>query len=193
MSGGRRLRLLANSLTLSRCAIAASILIIGVSRGDLGAGDRLGLIVGLNIAGWTTDVIDGWAARRSGSPSPVWADVDQAADLSLQWATAYALGVARLVSLYWITLYLLLTIFAMAVRPSKNLIQISSLPMVVLPAFACLRHYPLFTLLYFAWAVCAAALFWSRLCSQAVAFIDRLPPGPRGWFSGVRKWMSRYC
>lgn len=192
MSWRRRLRILANALTISRCLFAAAVVTAAVAPADIDARRRLGLIVTLNLLGWTSDLFDGWAARRSEQPAPVWAGVDQAADLLLLWGTAYALAAARFVPADWVGAYFLAAVLALALNPTKNMGQLTCVPLLLLPPAVCLRYRPQLALLYLGWAACAAAFFWRRLCTQAVDFIDRIPGRPRDWFRGVRNQMTKW-
>lgn len=192
MSWRRRLRILANALTISRCLLAAAVVTAAVVPADVDARRRLSLIVTLNVLGWTSDLFDGWAARRSELPSPVWGGIDQAADLLLLWGTAYALAAAHFVPADWVKAYFLAAVLALALNPTKNMGQLTCVPLLLLPAAVCLRHSPGLTLLYAGWAACAAALFWRRLCTQAVDFIDRIPGAPRCWFRGIRTYMAKW-
>lgn len=192
MSWRRRLRTLANALTISRCLIAAAVVMAATVPAGIAARRRLSLIVTLNVLGWTSDLFDGWAARRSETPAPVWAGIDQAADLLLLWGTAYALAAAQFIPANWVKAYFLVAVLALAINPTKNMGQLTCVPLLLLPAAVCLRNSPGLTLLYIAWAVAAAALFWRRLCTQAVDFIDRIPGAPRRWLRGVRAYLAKW-
>ncbi len=162
--------LLADLLTLSRVAAAGLLLWLGPAHGA----DALPVAVGITVLAWTTDQLDGWAARRSATPTKL-GPYDFPID------AAFYLGIlGYLVTADYLPVVIAVVFLAVAMvawfSTRRKAVGILCLRLIDLFAAGVIfSEQPLLGFLVLGWLLILAVLYRQRLSERV----------PR-WFSDIR-------
>lgn len=149
------LRTLADSLTLSRVVLAGALALLGARQGE----QALPLAVGLIIAGWTADSVDGHFAHMAGGEGQTLIgrhDVTIDVVFSLGGLAYFALAgfVSRWLALGYVALSALTFLF----RPARVTAILLQMPGAVIPAVVTLIYNRVLFALLAIWALALLVL-----------------------------------
>ncbi len=167
----------ADLLTASRGVIALLIVLLSLE------GKRaLPTVVLLTILGWTTDILDGYLARRAAEESGIdlaeegntWiGEHDFALDMIMVYAGFLYLAAAGYVPTRWALGYTLLAAFSvLRARGSKSVTMLFAFPLVALPLLIAYREIPWAAYAYMIWIVLALIFFWNRFVGVVKEFLE---------------------
>jgi len=141
-------KLLADSLTLSRFLIGIWIAFLGLSQGSKGL---FSAILWLLIA-WLTDILDGHLARKSQVNYQTWiGEHDLYADMTVSFGVLLYLTFSKFISLFFTIIFLLLTFLGLWFFPSNqlaNAFQAVPYGLMIYTAFRNQLRYGLMIILY---------------------------------------------
>lgn len=150
----------ADLFTFSRLIAAALLIWLGFQ----GPGTLRAAILVIVIA-WTTDQLDGWAARRARTPTHL-APYDFAIDTCLYVATLAYLTLAGFLPAVPVLIFALVALIA-AVAVRRKAVQIACIRLIDLAlAVVIFSHEPLIGLLLVFWLVCLAVIYRRRLLQR---------------------------
>lgn len=178
--------LVADALTAFRFCLALYLVWVGFSSSDRVS--ALTLIVYALLLGWTADILDGWFARKSNSPTRL-GHFDFPLDMvmvagSMLGITALGFIPAKLTAVYFAVAVALVWKF-----PSKSTTMAVACPAVFAPFIIAAFECPYAFRLSLLWALLVLMLDWSRFEGVVLEFIDtflggKLKPLGEKW----RKW-----
>ncbi len=160
---------LADLLTLSRIAAAGVLAWLGFVRGQ----DALPAAVLVLVAAWTTDQLDGWAARRGGVPTHL-GRYDFVFDLILYAGVLTYLAAARFVPAWLAAVFVIVAAAALLLARRKAVIVLC-LRLLDLAAVTLLFiHQPRIGALVLAWLAVLALIYRRRLAERVPAWAREL-------------------
>ncbi|HHY93580.1 MAG TPA: hypothetical protein GX513_01020 [Firmicutes bacterium] len=173
-------RRLANSLTASRAAIVLMILLEATGECSPRGITR---VVLLGLVGWTTDVLDGKAARYSRTPGGIWGRLDFPLDVALAWVSGWVFSVWGYVPGDWFLGYAVLAGAFALLRPTRATVMAFEVPVLLIPIWVGWRTDLRLGLAYLLWIAVMLCFDWRRFWEVVGSFIDGLPPGARDYLS----------
>jgi hypothetical protein len=170
----------ADFITIARVLIAPVLIWLGITRGEA----SLPLAVGLMIADWTGDLVDGPIARRSRRRYDTWiGDHDLEADILVSLGLMFYLLVVGYVELQVVGLYILFWALIFwrwgFYRPLGMLLQA---PIYIWFLVVAIQDPSRSGLWILAWIFAVTVLTWPK------AFEDTVP----GFLDGMRKALKAY-
>ena len=161
--------LLADLLTLSRIVAAGLLAWLGFGRGQA----ALPAAVVVLVAAWTTDQLDGWAARRADVPTHL-GRYDFVFDLILYAGVLTYLAAARFVPAWLAAAFVIVSAAALLLARSKAMIVLC-LRLLDLAAMALLLdHQPRMGAIVLAWLAVLAIIYRRRLAKRVPAWAREL-------------------
>ncbi len=158
-------KLLADSLTLSRFLIGFWIGFIGFSQGKAGLPSA---ILWLIIA-WFTDILDGFFARSSKVNYQTWIGAhDLHADMTVSFGVLLYLTFSKFISLSLTIIFLIITFLGLWAFPSEQLAQgFQAVPygMMIYTAFRNLFNYGILIILYLIFLI---IITWPRFPKEKI-------------------------
>jgi hypothetical protein len=166
--------LVADALTAFRLCLTLYLVWVGFSSSDKVS--ALTLIVYALLVGWTADILDGWFARKSNSPTRL-GHLDFPLDMvmvagSLLGITALGYIPAKVAAAYFAVAVALVWKF-----PSKSTTMAVACPAVFAPFILAAFECPYAFRLSLLWALLVLMLDWSRFEGVVLEFIDTFPGG----------------
>jgi cardiolipin synthase len=157
------LRFLADLLTLTRLAIAISIVCMGLLFGPVAL--RAAII--LVFVGWITDILDGPLARSSGTRQTWVSRVDVPADLSLVFSFFLFVVITGLYPVIPALVVVAVAGIIVVVRPTYMVVQMVSAPFSALPIVLSFYAGWLVGTVYVVFLVALVIVRWDRLTGYA--------------------------
>lgn len=159
------IKLLADSLTLSRFLIGFWIGFIGLSQGRMGLPSA---ILWLIIA-WFTDILDGFFARISKVNYQTWIGAhDLYADMTVSFGVLLYLTFSRFISVFISIIFLIITLLGLWAFPSEQLAQgFQAIPYAIMiyTAFRNLFNYGVLIITYLIFLI---VITWPRFPKEKI-------------------------
>ncbi len=176
----------ADGLTIFRLALAPYLAWVGFSAEDKSA--ALTIIVYALLVGWTADILDGWFARKSPTPTLL-GRFDFPLDMVMVLGSLFGITAAGFIPFKLTTFYLAVATALVWRFPTKSMTMAVACPAVFAPFALSSLHAPFAFRISLLWTLIVLALDWSRFEGVVLEFIDTFPGGklkPLGekW----RKW-----
>ena len=170
--------MLADLLTLSRIAAAGVLAWLGFARGK----EALPAAVLVLVAAWTTDQLDGWAARRAGVPTRL-GRYDFVFDLILYAGVLTYLTAAGFVPVGMAAAFVIVSAGALLLARRKAVLVLCLRLLDLAAAALLFTHQPRIGAVVLAWLAALALLYRRRLAERVPAWARDLIQ----MFSGRRK------
>ena len=149
------MRVLADTLTASRLGLALIIVWLGFT-GGIEALDKVTFII---LLGWTTDALDGHAARRDRSGRPTWFNHnDVTVDTIFVISSLFYLTWSGWIPWAFSLIYMIVGGLLLYYFYSRSLLIALEIPAGLLPVIVAFAEKPLLGWAYIGWAVLAFAL-----------------------------------
>lgn len=161
--------ILADLLTSLRVVAASALVWLGLSRGAAG----LTPAVWITVAGWTTDQLDGWVARRSPTPTRL-GRYDFHVDVTFYAGILAYLVTARLLPWLLVAAFLGLALLAW-VATRRKAVAVLCLRLVDLAATVIIfRHAPRLGWGLLVWAAVLGVIYRKRLAQRVPRWLADL-------------------
>ncbi len=161
--------MLADLLTLSRIAAAGVLAWLGFARGR----EALPAAVLVLVAAWTTDQLDGWAARRAGVPTHL-GRYDFVFDLILYAGVLTYLAAARFVPAWLAATFVIVSAAALLLARRKAVIVLCLRLLDLTAAALLFAHQPRIGAVMLAWLAVLAIIYRRRLAERVPAWAREL-------------------
>jgi len=160
-------------LTLSRGAIAAAILSLGlIERLGLLSHSALSAVLVLTMLGWTTDIFDGRLARKYDKP-PTWVgEKEFAFDMAMVFSGLCYLVLARFIDFIPAVIYVMVAAAFIAYFRSKMVTMSFATPIVALPLIVAYFEAPRALVWFIIWIAAALVFDWRRFAGVVREFIQ---------------------
>lgn len=164
----------ADGLTAFRLALAPYLAWVGFSTEDKNA--ALTIIVYALLIGWTADILDGWLARKSDSPTRL-GQFDFPLDMAMVLGSLFGITAAGFVPARLTVFYLAVATALVWKFPSKSVTMAVACPAVFAPFILASAYAPYAFRISLLWALIVLIFDWSRFESVVLEFIDTFPGG----------------
>lgn len=166
--------LLADGLTFFRLSLTFYLVWVGFNGVDRHS--TLALIVYALLIGWTADILDGWFARRSNSPTRL-GHLDFALDMVMVAGSLLAVTALGFIPAKVTVIYLAISIALVCKFPSKSMTMAVACPAVFAPFYLSAIFCPNAFRLSLLWALSVLILDWKRFEGIVLEFVDTFPGG----------------
>lgn len=164
----------ADFLTAFRLALTPYLVWVGFHAEDKNA--ALTIIVYSLILGWTTDILDGWVARKSSTPTKL-GQFDFALDMFMVLGSLLAITALGFVPVELTIFYLAVAVALVWKFPSKSMTMAVACPAVFTPFFLAYIYAPHAFRISLFWTLSILVIDWSRFEGVVLEFIDTFPGG----------------
>ena len=165
---------LADGLTAFRLALAPYMAWVGFNAEDKKV--ALTIIVYALLIGWTTDILDGFFARKSTFPTRL-GQFDFALDMVMVLGSLFGITAAGFIPFKLTIFYLALATALVWKFPTKSVTMAVACPAVFAPFILSFVHAPFAFRISLLWVLIVLTLDWNRFEGVVLEFIDTFPGG----------------
>lgn len=136
-------------------------------------GERGGVAFFLVIYGWTTDILDGWLAKKGGYKTKL-GNYDFPIDMIFVWGSSFYFSLTGFPPLKIFLIYSALSFLFILKYPRKSMVMNFAFPLTTVPFLLALYVSSIWKEILFLWLISFLILDWHRFTEVVLEYIEEM-------------------
>jgi len=136
-------------------------------------GEKEGVVFFLVIYGWTTDILDGWLAKKGGCKTKL-GDYDFLIDMIFVWGSSLYFSLRGFPPLKIFLIYSVVSFLVILRYPRKSIAMNFAFPLTTIPFLLALSTSSIWKEILFLWLISFLILDWHRFTEVVLEYIEEM-------------------